>query len=252
VLSAAYYMADTNDYANAVLAYQAGSTTYFWDFGHLYWVPLGWLLTTLLTALTRRFVQDDPRANVILVFMIVNWIAGLGNVVILRNILSRFVTQRWIVAAVTVFFIFAHAFLNFSQTGCAYIPGLALVMAGLYVLIVSSNEPQLLFKGSLLAGLALTAAVCMWFLFGLAIPAALLCPVLLFGWNRTTWRLTLQTSIVFGVSLSIAYLIVVVGVLHITTVSGFRAWVANASHDTDISGLTRMVFGFARSFIYMG
>src|SRR6185369_11501883 len=160
--------------------------------------------------------------------------------------------RNWIVTTVIVFFIFSHAFLNFSQTGSAYIPGLALTMAGIYVLIVSSNEPQLLFRGSLLAGLALTAAVCMWFLFGLAIPAALLCPILLFGWNRTTWRLTLQTSITFGVLLAIAYLIVVVGVLHITTVAGFKAWVADASHDTDISGASRMVFGFARSFIYMG
>jgi hypothetical protein len=252
MFTAAYYMADTNDYANAVLAYEAGSSRYFWDFGHLFWVPLGWLLTSILGPVTRTFVNDNPRANVILVFMIVNWIAGLCSVLILRAILTNFTDRLWIINSVCVFFIFSQAFLNFSQTGCAYIPGLALLLGGLYVLISFADKPSSAWKAGLIAGLALTAAVCMWFLFGLGVPAVMLSPILLFGWNRNSRKLVFTTAVVAGLSLAIAYLLVVVGVLHITTVAGFKAWVADASHDTDISGVTRMVFGFARSFIYMG
>jgi len=251
LFTAAYYMADTNDYANAVLAYQAGRPRDFWEFGHLLWVPLGWLLFTVFGSVTKTFVGDE-RTDVILIFMIVNWFAGLFSVLILRRILTEFCRQTWVVDIVTIFFIFAHAFLNFSQTGCAYIPGLSLLLLGLYILVSRYEKTETVPKTALAAGISLAGAVCLWFLYGLAIPAAVASPLLLFGWNRKMWRLAMLTGVVFGVSLSVAYIAVVVGILHITSIAGFRGWVANASHDTDITGVTRMVFGFARSFIYMG
>jgi hypothetical protein len=57
---------------------------------------------------------------------------------------------------------------------------------------------------------------------------------------------------VAGSLILLAYAVVVIGVLGIHSFAAFKAWMTAASHDTDIKGITRMVFGFARSFIYMG
>jgi hypothetical protein len=40
--------------------------------------------------------------------------------------------------------------------------------------------------------------------------------------------------------------------LNITNLSEFRTWMAAASHGNEVKGITRMLFGFARSFIHMG
>jgi hypothetical protein len=252
LLTAAFFMADTKDYADSVIAYQEGRYHFFWDFGHLFWVPLGWVLFATIGSLTKRFIGDDVRSNVILIFMVINWISGLVSVLALRGLLAKFCRQRWIVDTVTIFFMFAQGFLNFSQTGCAYIPGLSLIILGLYILVSRHDQPERHVQTAITSGILFAGAVCMWFLFGLAIPAMILSPVILFGWNRRMWRLTLLSGVAFSFFLAAAYLVVVLGVLHIYTPSAFKAWVLTASHDTDIAGVTRTIFGFARSFIYMG
>ncbi len=252
LLTAAHFMADTNDYAYAVAAYHAGRYHDFWEFGHLLWVPLGWVLFSAIGPLTRRLLGNDVQTNVIFGFMAINWSAGLLSVWTLRALLGKFCRQRWIVELVAIFFIFAQGFLNFTQTGCAYIPGLSLLLLGLYVLISRRDQSERSFQTALIAGILLAGAVCMWFLYVLAIPAAVVSPVILFGWNRKLWRLALTTGIAVSFFVAAAYFAVVVGALHIYTPGGFRTWMLAASHDTDIAGVTRMVFGLARSFIYMG
>jgi hypothetical protein len=252
LFTAAHYMADTNDYADSVLAYHGGRYRDFWEFGHLSWIPLGSFLFWAIGPLTRKLVGDDLRANVILIFMIVNWIAGLVSVVLLRSLLWRFAPRRWIVEVVTIVFIFAQGFLNFSQTACSYVSGLALVLVALYVLLKDQDPSKHALRKALLAGLALAGAVSMWFLYVLAVPAVVLSPVILFGSNRKMWRLALATGLSLSLFIATAYLLVVVGALHIYTIGSFRTWMSSASHDTDIAGFSRMVFGLARSFIYMG
>jgi hypothetical protein len=149
-------------------------------------------------------------------------------------------------------FIFSHGFLNFAQTGSSYIPGLSLLLLGFLVLVRRGDHNRNDISTALLAGLALAAAVWMWFPYALAMPAAVTSPLFLFGFDRRRWRLSIATAVVAGSLILLAYAVVVIGVLGIHSFAAFKAWMTAASHDTDIKGITRMVFGFARSFIYMG
>jgi hypothetical protein len=247
----AHFMADTADYVDSVLGFQAGHTSEFWEFGHLFWRPVVWFFYVTLGPMTRHIIGPDPGSNVIVVTFILNWISALVSVVILQAFCGLLCKKRWIVYFVTIVFIFCHGFLNYIQTGCSYIPALALLLIGFYFLARWNSSKSTLVTGAV-AGLALAASVCMWFPFILSLPAAVLFPFLAFGFDRQTLRLVVTTGCFVAVAGAVAYAGVAIGILGITSVSGFRAWMRAASHDTEIRGVTRMIFGFARSFLYMG
>lgn len=248
----AHFMADTADYVNSVVAYDAGRHTDFWEFGHLFWRPLGWLLFATFKPLAKMLIGDDPRGNVIFVFLAVNWLAGLLSVCAMHGICGKVCERRWAINFTTIVFIFSQGFLNFTQTGCSYIPGLSLLLLGLYFLATGNEHTKRTLQTTVMAGFALAGAVCMWFPYVLAVPAALASPVFLSSFDRRTFRLVIATGSVVAFFLGLSYIMVAVGVLGIATFGGFRTWMSAASHETDIRGVTRMVFGFARSFIYMG
>jgi hypothetical protein len=253
LFTSAYFMADTADYVESIVSFVGGRNYEFWEFGHLFWRPLGWLLYAVCSRLLSLMASGDVRFNVTLVLVALNWLAGLLSVGAFYGIVRRVCGGRmWISGIVTVTFIFAHAFLNFSQTGSPYIPGLSLLLLGWYILTRGGERCENSWATALLAGLALAGAVCLWFPYVLAMPAAVAFPVLLFGFDRVRVRLAISTGITFAVVVAVAYAVVVIGALGIHTVAGFRAWMSAASHDTDIKGVARMVFGLARSFIYMG
>ena len=70
----AHFMADTREYATHILEYQHGVANKLWDFGHLFWRPLGWLTFVLTKPLTRLFVGENERAQVIGTLMAIAWI----------------------------------------------------------------------------------------------------------------------------------------------------------------------------------
>jgi hypothetical protein len=247
------FMADTTDYVDSIASFVGGRNYEFWEFGHLFWRPLGWLLYALYKPMTSSVASGDVRFNVTLVLVALNWLAGLLSVCALLGIVRRLCGDRiWITNLATVTFIFSHAFLNFTQTGSSYIPGLSLLLLGFYILTRYGEGGEKSWATALLAGLALAGAVCLWFPYMLAMPAAVASPLLLFGFDRMRSRLMMSTGVTLAVVLAVAYGVVVIGALGIHTLAGFKAWMSGASHNTDIHGVTRMVFGFARSFIYMG
>lgn len=249
----AYFMADTTDYVDSIVSFVAGRNYDFWEFGHLFWRPLGWLLYALCKPLTSLIASGDVRFNVILVLVALNWLAGLLSVCALSGIIRRLCGGRiWITGPVTVTFIFSHAFLNFTQTGSPYIPGLSLLLLGLYILTRYGDRDEKSWTTGLLAGIALAGAVCLWLPYVLAMPAAIAAPLFLFGFDRMRLRVVAVTGVAFAVFVTAAYAVVVIGALGIHTLAGLKAWMSAASHDTDIKGVTRMVFGFGRSFIYLG
>ena len=69
---------------------------------------------------------------------------------------------------------------------------------------------------------------------------------------RNRIRLGVQTCIVAGL-ITIGAYITVVAHLHINRMQDLLTWISTASHGVDhIRGLSRAVFGFARSFVNMG
>ena len=248
----AHFMADTADYLDSIVSFTGGRYYDFWEFGHLFFRPLGWLLYVTLKPLTSLLMGDGVRINATLVLIALNWCAGLLSVWALYGIISRFCGSKWVTSLVVVAFIFSHGFLNFAQTGSAYIPGLSLLLLGLLILVRRGDSNRNDLSTALLAGLAFAAAVWMWFPYALAMPAAVTSPLFLFGFDRRRWRLSIATALVAASLIALAYAVVAIGVLGIHSFAGFKTWMTAASHDTDIRGITRVVFGFARSFIYMG
>lgn len=252
-----YFMGDTWAYVESVLAHQQGfdylnTANSFWEFGHLFWRPLGWLAYIVLRPFTSLLGGADDYSNATLSLIILGWIAGLASVLLVHKLLSIFCKQRWVVNLVTLALIFSNAFLNYAQTGCSYVPGLALVLFSFYVLVRDGEKPERSLRTSLVAGAGLAVAVGLWFPYVLAIPAALAAPLFLHGWSRERRRLLLQTAVAATVFLIMSYAVVAAS-LGIYTVAGFKAWIVESSHgERATKGLLRLIFSLARSVINMG
>src|SRR6267143_4208635 len=74
----AYFMADTVDYAAAASGHEVGTISTFWEFGHLFWRPLGWALLHTLGPWIRYLTGPNPRIEMTHIFIALNWIAGLA------------------------------------------------------------------------------------------------------------------------------------------------------------------------------
>jgi hypothetical protein len=236
-------MADTVDYVESITLFERGVNHWMWDFAHLFWRPLGWILSFVFAPVTALFVGENDRLNVLLTLTSVSWLAGLLCVVLIHALVGRLTGRTWVANAVALALIFTHGFLNFAQAGTSYILGMALLLSGLYLLVAT--------EAPILAGAALAAAVCLWVPYVLAIPAAVLAPLFLVRFDGARARLALHTAVAFAFFTGVAYLAVMVG-LRLHTVDEIRSWIAWSSHGTDFGGAKRVIFGFARTFIDMG
>jgi hypothetical protein len=241
----AYFWGDSIDYAIEVLA-----DLRFWEFGHLFWRPLGALLAVVPPALLPG--ESDHRMAIVLLLTCVCWLSGLGCVVWLRGLLRWSGLNGWPADLAVAAFILSQTFLNFTQTASSYVPGLAMLLLGCYLLARAAAQEQPSPWSSIGAGAALAAAVGFWFLYVWALPAAVLLPLLLGGFDRPRFRLTVRAALVCVLLLGLCYA-VPLAALHITSLHGLRAWIDDASHGVArVRGLDRAVFGFSRSFIHMG
>lgn len=248
LFTAPHFMADTVWYADAILS---NDKSRIWEFGHLLWRPLGSAVFTAFSPLTQLVMGTDPRANVVFVLVMLGWLSGLMSALLLYAFVRRICQREWIAVVVTSGFIFSHGFLNFSQAGCSYIPGLSFLLLGLYILARDGEAPSRSLRTGAAAGLALAVCVCFWFLYVWSVPAALVSPLFLYGFNRQRWRLSLQAALFCALFVTLIY---AASAIHIGiyTVSDFHQWVTEASHGATTRGFSRMIFGFARSFINMG
>jgi hypothetical protein len=264
---AAFY-GDSRAYAGSILDFTQGQASHFWqdnafwEFGHLLWRPLGWLTFKILQPLTAHFISPEPRINIAIGLFALTWVAGLFSVLLLRMMLRRIGVRPWAANLATLAFLFSQGFLNFSQTGVPYIPGLCLILVSMYVLITGSDdsasglknnaEPEI-WRVALIAGLAFAGAVCLWCLYALATPAIALTPLIFAeGAVRNRVRLGVQTCILAALITLGAY-IAVVAHLHLYRMQDLLTWISTASHGVDhIRGFSRAMFGFARSFVNMG
>src|ERR1043166_8777951 len=86
----AAFMADTHDYVTSIL-----TGVEFWEFGHLLWRPLGWLLFHALAPLTGLLTGAegplplDARAQATLVLLALNWLARLAAALLLTDLVGR-------------------------------------------------------------------------------------------------------------------------------------------------------------------
>jgi len=165
----------------------------------------------------------------------------------MRGLLGRLVSSRWVCNVVIVGFIFTQGFLNFTQSGSSYTSGLCFLALGLYILVGQSDT----WWRPMAASICFGVAVCLWFLFIWAIPAAALFP---FMWSGITKRTLARVSVTcISVSLFVGFsYLAVLAMSGMHDPSVVRAWITSATHGVNFGGPTRAIFGFARSFINMG
>lgn len=259
----AHYMADTGGYVVSILAYD-GIPEYvqenpvvrdhlsenpFWDFGHLFWRPLGFALFNVAGRLSSLVVGPAPNLNVLMILMALSFVAGLACVLLLHAVLRQTTGRLWAATLVTIAFIFSHAFLNFTQTGSPYVSGLALVLAGIYVLL--RVQPNSGWTPALIAGLAFAGAVWLWLLYVLIVAAAIAAPLFLGRFDRDRVRLVGRTALSFALLTGLGYAVVML-YLGVDSFAELQAWIAAASHGVNTSGVLRALFGLPRSLIHMG
>lgn len=244
-ITAAHFWGDSTDYAVEILSNQR-----FWEFGHLFWRPLGALLMTAAPA--AWLPAADDHAAVVLLLAGVSWLAGLACVVGLRGLLRWADINGWPADIAVGALVVSHAFLNYAQTATPYVPGLAMLLVGCCLLTRAAVQPVPPRWSGVGGGLALGAAVGFWLLYLWALPAALLTPLFLGGCDRPRWRLALRASVTCALLIAACYAVALIS-LHITSADALSAWIADSAHDVvRVRGVGRAAFGLPRSYVHMG
>lgn len=246
-ITAANFMGDTVDYAHSAAVRIQGQYFEFWDFGHALWRPLGWVILRILGIVSPGFLAADVlKYHSILVLIVVSWLGGFAILYFFHRV-AWSLTGNFLMASLgTVGFATAQAFLDYVQAGASYIFGLTMLMLAIYLLraVQDPNHGQ---ARTTWGGVALAGAVLFWFPYVLVVPAVVLMVLL----RRRTLRDGVLVSISFSVTAAVGYLAIILAMgLH--RPSEVLAWMRASSHGIEISGVTRAVFGFARSFVNMG
>jgi hypothetical protein len=140
-----------------------------------------------------------------------------------------------------------NAFLNHMHAGHAYIPALAFLTLGIWILPGSGSTLT-----AWAAGAALATSALLWFPFVLVIPAALLAGVFATGKpTRNRMRLIALATLACACIGLAGYMLGAVEV-HATTPGLLKAWFQSSSHGIHQNrNLLRTLFGLPRSFIFM-
>ena len=252
LLTSASMWGDTSVYVGSIL--EAGRTGIapLFEFGHLLWRPLGWLIFHLMPA---SWVAEEPERALYFILLGVNLCAGFLCVILFYSI-ARIASGSIRVALLSsTAFVCANAFLNWSQTGSSYVPGLALLTASFVIVLKASSAVVLSRKKLLLAGVCLAGAILFWFPYitmGAGIAAILL-------FHRPDGGMTTRERILGVIQLA-GITVLITGIVYIaafllrgySSVAELTEWIQNASHGVRARGvLPRLVLGLPRSFIDM-
>jgi hypothetical protein len=249
----AYFMGDTMDYSKSIAERAAGRNYFFWEFGHLLWRPLGYVLFTISAALARRFTGENPQAGATLVLICISGVTGLVAVLSLFGILNRICRQKWPIIVSVLALIGSQSFLNYLHSGAPYIPGLSFLLLAMYLLVAQGRKEKSSVLVAIGAGASLALSGLFWFPYIFAIPAALLTPLILLGYSTQRLKAVLLAAVA-GIVIGGSVYFAVMAHLGIHNVAELRGWMQQTSRNTGAQngGVGKMVFGFARSFVAMG
>jgi hypothetical protein len=250
---------DTNMYAAQIQ--NAGSVTdsALWDFGHLLWRPAGWLAYRA----TAPWIEPHIGHSYFAVFpplIAVNLLAGLASVLLAFVLAQRASGRVGVAFAVSAGLLVSSAFLNMTQTGTAYVPGLALQLAAMAVIVSAVRSNRLGWGAAWLAGALLAASCTLWVAYVLSLPAAALTA---FVWERDSLSLKSEQGrqrLVFLARLTVATFLIgaiVFGlggaVVGVGSIADARAWVSDAGHGyAQTRNWMRIGAGIPRALLDLG
>jgi hypothetical protein len=249
-------LGDTQGYANDIVDHLGkspfGAGNSLWEFGHLLWRPLGWVMLTLLSPLLSALTNWTPTMQASFVLIAMSAVCALIAVVFWYAIARRATGSSGVAFMVVIATACSHGFLLYAHSGCAYITGLAFLTIGVYFLLARRIVAGAVFYG-------LSALI--WFPFILA-GAGLL---LLAAGPSENWNASLgerfakpdRAGAIRFIVLSATVVLFVYGfALYARRVSSFDeagAWVNAARHGySESNRVARIATGLPRSFLYLG
>ncbi len=254
---------DTRDYVTDVLNYgQARGSepaSVLWEFGHLFWRPLGYATWQLTVPLTSVWFHNNPLIEISACFWAINFISGFALVLLILAIAGQLGVKGWRALAVTFSVFLCSAVLNYIHSGTPYVPGLALQMAGLWFVLKTVHQKRGRVVNAVFAGLALALACAFWFPYVFGVPAVLAAALMLpaetgaqskFEWERLRqFASVTAATIVFG----FAFFALGAALAHIVSLSQLRDWILSSGHGIKPNQrLLRFPTGLTRSFFYLG
>lgn len=250
---------DTMWYASDIVAFdKGGSTSLLWEFGHVFWRPAGWVLYRLFGSLTPYSRTGEEILSSAAVLIALSMICSFVCILLIQSLALRVLKGHWLANLVSLGFLCANGFLNWSHTGSAYVPGMMFLLLAIWLIVRAVETTQPRPRLGLLAGAAAGMATLFWLPDVLAIPAVLAVAYL---WGERAAAATGNSGrhrLVFYALCSIALAIgagyiLAIQQLHIASVSQFREWVASATHGWSQSNrLVRMISGLPGSFLHLG
>lgn len=259
VFSGPQSYSDTNMYAAEIQNAAAVTDPHLWDFGHLLWRPAGWLAHHATVA----WLEPRIGSSYFVVFpplIAINLMAGLGCVVCAFLLARNASGCIGAAIAVSAGLLASNAFLNMTQTGTAYVPGLALQLAGMAVIVSAVRSNRLNWGSAWLAGALLAASCALWVAYVLVLPAAALTA---FVWERDSLSLDSgegRQRLVFAARLTAATFVIgalVFGlgaaVVGIGSIAEARAWLSDAGHGyAQTRNWMRIGAGIPRALLDLG
>lgn len=157
------YIGDTMRYADNVATYVNGSdTTHLWEFGHLLWRPWGYLGYQFLSPYYRQWFGDTPAQAVCRFLVQTNVVCAILALFVMSLIFTR-VSRPWTAAAVAFAIAGAIGFLNYSRSGCSYVPALLFSTIAFLLLVQAVESPSRGRRYALMAGFSFAVSCGLWF-----------------------------------------------------------------------------------------
>ncbi|HSQ31949.1 MAG TPA: hypothetical protein VLN49_18955 [Gemmatimonadaceae bacterium] len=244
---------DTPGYAVDIVAALQGETGRLWEFGHLLWRPVGFAVVRLIIEVEGPAIVHSHGTLLVAAVRVLTVIAtasGAAAVLLFRLWLGRLEVPRLAAAVATGGFLSAAGFINYAETGSAYVPALAMLLLAFYALAADDHGRSAMTVA--VASIGFAGAVLLWAPMILGVPGAALSMILLRGADRPRVRTAVLACVISG-CLTIAVYLVIARAAELHSAHDLRLWIASASHGIEgIGGLPRALVGFARSIVNMG
>jgi hypothetical protein len=248
---------DTIIYAPEIISYSHGQLALprFFDFAHLFWRPLGYLLWRYGGFYTPSSTGWNQLLEVYSAFRVPSVILGYVALLSVFGIGARISRNIRTGAILAIAFLGWNACIDYFQVGTAYVPGMALQLAGLFVLLGARTRLNVC-----LAGVLLALSVTLWLPYLFGIPGVLL---LAFFWNRSSlsWnddeararlRWLAQVVAVCALVGAAAFGAGMLGA-NVRSVAEAKAWITESRHGYDQGkNYLRVATGLPRSLIDVG
>jgi hypothetical protein len=240
---------DTSVYGDDLVDWLRGRPTTLWEFGHPIWRPLAAVVLSVVHSDSTRVTDGVLFEEAVRVLTWLSILGGALAVTLFRAWLARIGVPRWTAVATTIAFAAASAFLGYAQTGSSYVPGVAMLLLGLWAL--AGDERRSDGRTIAVASIGFALAVLFWFPLVLAVPGAALSTIILRGDSARRRRVALSVCVVSGLLTILAYG-PIAALAGVRSVADFRGWMVESQHGIrGIGGLQRAVVGFGRSLVSM-